>query len=109
MLKSDIGHLRSARPSQEPARLAAVVPDAERLDDDGQPGRAVSLGIASGKTGYPGNAMRGNRPDIAPSTEVEMSSLAAGWLDRLRPELAGYARVALENIGREFPAHISTR
>jgi Protein of unknown function (DUF2891) len=39
-------------------------------------------------------------------TEVEMSSLAAGWLDRLRPELAGYARVALENIDREYPAHI---
>jgi hypothetical protein len=34
-----------------------------------------------------------------------MSSLAAGWLDRLRPELAGYAGVAIENIGREFPAH----
>jgi hypothetical protein len=36
-----------------------------------------------------------------------MSDLAAYWLDRLRPELAGYASVALENIGREFPAHIS--
>ena len=35
-----------------------------------------------------------------------MSSLAAGWLDRLRPELAGYARVALANIEREYPAHI---
>ena len=35
-----------------------------------------------------------------------MSSLAAGWLDRLRPELAGYASVALENINREFPAHV---
>ena len=35
-----------------------------------------------------------------------MSSLTAGWLDRLRPELAGYADVALDNIGREFPAHI---
>jgi len=35
-----------------------------------------------------------------------MSSLAAGWLDRLRPELAGYARVALDNIGLEYPAHI---
>jgi hypothetical protein len=41
-------------------------------------------------------------------TEVEMSNLAAGWLDRLRPELAGYAGVALDNIGREFPAHISS-
>jgi hypothetical protein len=37
-----------------------------------------------------------------------MSDLAAYWLDRLRPELAGYASVALENIGREFPAHISS-
>ena len=35
-----------------------------------------------------------------------MRSLAAGWLERLRPELAGYARVALDNIGREYPAHI---
>ena len=35
-----------------------------------------------------------------------MSTLAAAWLDRLRPELAGYARVALDNIGREYPAHI---
>ncbi len=35
-----------------------------------------------------------------------MSDLAAGWLDRLRPELAGYARLALANIDREFPAHI---
>src|SRR5580692_11180454 len=40
------------------------------------------------------------------TTEVEMSSLATGWLDRLRPELAGYARVALDNIGLEYPAHI---
>jgi hypothetical protein len=40
--------------------------------------------------------------------EVTMSGLAAGWLDRLRPELAGYAGVALDNIGREFPAHISS-
>jgi hypothetical protein len=35
-----------------------------------------------------------------------MSSLAAGWLDRLRPELTGYASVAIDNIGREFPAHV---
>jgi hypothetical protein len=35
-----------------------------------------------------------------------MSSLATGWLDRLRRELAGYARVALDNIGREYPAHV---
>jgi hypothetical protein len=37
-----------------------------------------------------------------------MSNLASGWLDRLRPELAGYASVALENIDREFPAHVIT-
>ena len=37
-----------------------------------------------------------------------MNSLAAGWLDRLRPELTGYASVAIDNIGREFPAHISS-
>src|ERR1700677_807813 len=38
-----------------------------------------------------------------------MSSLAAGWLDRLRPELAGDASGALENINRQFPAYIVTR
>ena len=37
-----------------------------------------------------------------------MSDLAAGWLERLRPGLTGYARVALENTGREFPAYISS-
>lgn len=37
-----------------------------------------------------------------------MSGLAAGWLDRLRPELGAYASVAIANIGREFPAHISS-
>jgi hypothetical protein len=36
-----------------------------------------------------------------------MSDLAAAWLDRLQPELAGYAGVALENISREFPAYMS--
>jgi hypothetical protein len=35
-------------------------------------------------------------------------SLARDWLDRLRPEFGGYATVALENIGKEFPAYIST-
>jgi hypothetical protein len=30
-----------------------------------------------------------------------MSDYAAGWLDRLRPEFAAYARAALDNIGRE--------
>jgi Protein of unknown function (DUF2891) len=39
-------------------------------------------------------------------SSLTAGSLAAGWLDRLRPELAGYANVALENIGREYPAHI---
>ncbi len=43
-----------------------------------------------------------------PSRTSPDSSLAAAWLDRLRPELAGYARVALNNIDREFPAHISS-
>jgi hypothetical protein len=37
-----------------------------------------------------------------------MSGLAGGWLDRLRPELAGYAGVALENIEREFPAFVTS-
>ena len=32
---------------------------------------------------------------------------AAEWLDRLRPEAGGYARLALENITREFPALVS--
>ncbi|HEY0937440.1 MAG TPA: DUF2891 domain-containing protein [Trebonia sp.] len=35
-------------------------------------------------------------------------NLTADWLDRLRPELAGYARVALDNVNREFPAHLSS-
>ena len=33
--------------------------------------------------------------------------LAAQWLGRLRPELDGYARLALDNIGREFPCHVA--
>jgi Protein of unknown function (DUF2891) len=33
--------------------------------------------------------------------------LAAEWLDRLRPEADGYARLALENIAREFPTLVS--
>ena len=33
--------------------------------------------------------------------------LATEWLDRLRPELSGYARQALDNIGREFPSHVT--
>ena len=33
--------------------------------------------------------------------------LAAEWLDRLRPEAGGYARLALRNITREFPALVS--
>ena len=33
--------------------------------------------------------------------------LTAEWLDRLRPELDGYARLALENITREFPTLVS--
>jgi hypothetical protein len=35
-----------------------------------------------------------------------MNDLVAGWPDRLRRELAGYASLALENISREFPAYI---
>jgi hypothetical protein len=35
-------------------------------------------------------------------------SLAQGWLTRLRGELPGYARLAMENIALEFPAHVST-
>jgi Protein of unknown function (DUF2891) len=34
------------------------------------------------------------------------AGLAADWLARLRDQAAGYARVAIENIGREFPAHL---
>jgi hypothetical protein len=33
--------------------------------------------------------------------------LAAEWLDRLRAEADGYARLALENIAREFPTLVS--
>ena len=33
--------------------------------------------------------------------------LAAEWLDRLHAEADGYARLALENIAREFPALLS--
>jgi hypothetical protein len=48
------------------------------------------------------NTADGKADDRGPA-----SALAAGWLDRLRPELAGYARAALDNIGREFPSHVS--
>jgi hypothetical protein len=34
-------------------------------------------------------------------------TLAQEWLDRLRPELGGYARQALDNIGREFPSYVT--
>ena len=33
--------------------------------------------------------------------------LAAEWLSRLRPELDGYARLALQNITREYPTQVS--
>jgi hypothetical protein len=36
-----------------------------------------------------------------------MADLAAEWLGRLRPELDGYARLALDNIAREFPSHVA--
>lgn len=36
------------------------------------------------------------------------NKLAAYWLDRLRPEFAQYAAVALENIGKEYPALVSS-
>ena len=35
------------------------------------------------------------------------ADLAAEWLGRLRPELDGYARLALDNIGREFPSYVA--
>jgi hypothetical protein len=35
-----------------------------------------------------------------------MTSLAAEWRDRLNAEAGSYARLALENIGREFPAYV---
>ena len=35
-----------------------------------------------------------------------VNGLAAQWRSRLRPELDGYARVALDNIGREYPAFV---
>jgi hypothetical protein len=35
-------------------------------------------------------------------------TLAADWLDRLRPSVADYAAVALDNIGREFPAFVTS-
>ena len=34
-------------------------------------------------------------------------TLATEWLDRLRPELDGYARQAMDNIGREFPSYVT--
>jgi hypothetical protein len=34
-------------------------------------------------------------------------ALADSFLDRLRPELDGYARLALDNIGREFPSYVT--
>jgi hypothetical protein len=33
--------------------------------------------------------------------------LAPEWLGRLRPELDAYARLALDNIGREFPSYVA--
>jgi len=41
-------------------------------------------------------------------TPETTSALAGEWLERLRPELAGYARAAMDNIGQEFPAYIAT-
>ena len=41
-------------------------------------------------------------------TPEATSALAGEWLERLRPELAGYARAAMDNIGQEFPAYIAT-
>ena len=35
------------------------------------------------------------------------ADLAAQWLGRLRPELDGYVRLALDNIGREFPSYVA--
>ena len=32
-------------------------------------------------------------------------TLTQEWLDRLRPEVGGYAAQALDNIGREFPSY----
>jgi len=34
------------------------------------------------------------------------ADLAADWLARLRERADGYARVAIDNIGREFPSHL---
>ena len=41
---------------------------------------------------------------------VDMTStpLSRQWFDTLRPRFAQYAEVALDNIGREFPSHISS-
>jgi len=35
------------------------------------------------------------------------SPVAAEWRDRLRAEAGGYARLALANIGREFPSYVT--
>ncbi|HEY1703425.1 MAG TPA: DUF2891 domain-containing protein [Trebonia sp.] len=45
-------------------------------------------------------------PAGATSADNSNKPSAAGWLERLRPELGGYARVALDNIAREYPAFI---
>jgi hypothetical protein len=34
-------------------------------------------------------------------------TLGTEWLDRLRPETSGYAELALDNIGREFPSYVT--
>ena len=34
-------------------------------------------------------------------------TLVAEWLGRLRPEAGGYAGLALDNIGREFPSYVT--
>jgi hypothetical protein len=38
----------------------------------------------------------------------EAQSLKEQWLDGLRGEAAGYTRLAMDNIAREFPSYIST-
>ena len=49
--------------------------------------------------------------DLAPAdlaaADLAAADLAAEWRDRLRADADGYARLALDNIGREFPALVS--
>ena len=73
----------------------------------GGPAGEMTEGTAGEMTGGTAGATSGESIGAASGESTgRMTGLAGQWLDRLRPELGGYAAVALENIAREFPASI---